>query len=107
MYGTFNRVYRVHAVGSNLLDTNYILFELPYVRMSCSLKCLSRSATKFFKSVILYNLYSGLFTDIMRTIMESGSSIMAVMTTNTNFREYAKGVLDDCKMGYGRVLLIK
>ena len=69
--------------------------------MSCSLKCLSRSATKFFKSVILYNLYSGLFTDIMRTIMESGSSIMAVMTTNTNFREYAKGVLDDCKMGYG------
>ena len=27
-YGTYNRNFRVHAVGSNSLETTYILFEL-------------------------------------------------------------------------------
>ena len=49
--------------------------------------------------IILYNLYSGLFTDIMRTIMESGSSIMAIKTKETRIAKADRGVFDGCRHG--------
>ena len=57
---------------------------------------LGLNLMKLLRSIILYNLYnSGLFTGIMRSIMESGSVIMSVATDikNTNdFAHYSKGV---------------
>ena len=62
---------------------------------------LGLNLMKLLRSIILYNLYnSGLFTDLMRSIMESGSVIMSVATdiSNTNdFAQYSKGVFDDCR----------
>ena len=59
---------------------------------------------KLLRSIILYNLYkSGLFTDIMRSIMESGSVVMTVTVYDNdsggNFWHYSYGVFDDCPYG--------